>query len=121
MTLPLIIAEGLDLSTYSAVDDALDALEPIDVRAGIYKGYDAEGRLLKLSCDSGHVTIEVAERHPTHAEELRTLLLKYLVHIGQSPQSDSPSLSELVDATHSFARFKRPRSVWAVVWALFRR
>ena len=43
----IIVEEDCDVSVYTTVHDAEIAMEPIDVRNGIYTAYDSQGRLLR--------------------------------------------------------------------------
>jgi hypothetical protein len=117
MTPPIIIVEDLDVSVYTTVLDAEIAMEPIDVKNGVYTAYDSQGRLLwpivekkiykpkkwwefLLLC--GNVEVEVvtlreAESEPLHADELRRILIDYLQrmkeHLGTKCHFDNQWLS----------------------------
>jgi hypothetical protein len=90
--MPLIIAEGLDVFLFESVESAELGLESTDVRSGIYKGFDAEGRALRIELgravpnETGGgvdaVRVRLAESEPTHAAELRGLLRAFLDDVG---------------------------------------
>lgn len=72
--LPICIAEGYDIFLYKTIEKAQVDLEVIDVNDKIYKGYDAEGRLLYISARNDLVDITLAENEPNHKEDLEKLL-----------------------------------------------
>jgi hypothetical protein len=88
---PVLIFEGLDLAFYGAVAKAQVELEAIDVRDGIYTGYDSEGRLLTLETQGEDVIISAAESESRHFEELKEKMLTYLWAIGD-PAGTNPNL-----------------------------
>lgn len=49
MKLPIIvIEENTDVHFYQTIEDAQDALEPVDVEDGLYQAYDADGNKLLI-------------------------------------------------------------------------
>lgn len=83
---PPIIADNFgDLLIFNTIESAQGYLEPIDVRSNEYVVYDSEGRLLRAlaSSDSGPVTIEDAEKVPTHQTALRGALISFLSQVGE--------------------------------------
>jgi hypothetical protein len=91
-----IIAEGLDVDFYSFKERAGRYMEAIDVSDGVYKGYDAEGRLLRISPRKQASQIELAEDEPQHAQELAHLLVRFLTALGRIPtRRDLGSLLEM--------------------------
>ena len=96
---PLFVAEGLDLSLFRSIPEAERGLEGVDVADGIYRGFDAEGRTLKLEARGvrkGHFTVEIgtvhislAESRPAHAGELQQLLRDHLEAFGEHVESSA--------------------------------
>ena len=98
---PIIIAEGLDVAFYDSVPEAETAMEAIDVRDGIFVGYDAEARLLTFSIEHRHdrtffglipvefdaVVIHLAEETPNHQRELRELLSGVVGSLGHEEET----------------------------------
>jgi len=95
------------------VEEAERYTEPIDVRNREYVAYDCEGCRLELRVEEEsvtrwlglgktireHVRIVQAEDNPTHAEELKSLLLTFLQKLGSSPDLlHSASLQDLIAA-----------------------
>jgi hypothetical protein len=75
MAIKYIIAEGHDVGFFETKEEAESYYEAIDVEAGIYVGYDASGRLLRIEPKGQSARITLAEDTPGHVEELRALLL----------------------------------------------
>lgn len=80
---PIIVAEGRDVALFVSVAEAESYLEPIDAADGIYRGYDAEGRLLKVEPDGSGVRVRAAEGSPGHVGELGDLLRGFLERVGE--------------------------------------
>jgi hypothetical protein len=110
---PPIFVRGDDLYVFDAVADAEAWLEPVDVQPG-ERGYDAEGRALVVrvvgkvkkgwfGIDQGSARVEIAlaEESPTHAEELRGELVRWLTAVdGSAPAG---GLVELVERARRHA------------------
>jgi hypothetical protein len=111
-TCPLFVWESGALYVFASVNDAELDLEAIDVRGGIYRAFDATGRLLRLEVERlrerflwvfslarERVRITLAEDASTHADELAGILEPFLEHLGlQREASTKMTLSELVAA-----------------------
>jgi hypothetical protein len=82
-----IIAEGMDVNFYATKEEAESSLEAIDVVDGVYTGYDADGRLLKILPRGQASEISLAEDEPAHVEPLRKLLIECLAGRGENPES----------------------------------
>lgn len=108
--LPLIIYEGYDVFLFSSVKMAEDYLEPIDIKAHVYCGFDSEGRPLKFSvirqslgwrhcfAKVEQVVIGIDEVKPKQETELRKVLLTLLTHAKAVPKNaEELALSELVE------------------------
>ena len=109
---PILVWEPGDLGCYASKSEAESALEAIDVEAGAYIAFDAEGRQLNLSIalekrrsfgvfttEIPIVRIESAEEEPTHQSELRNILLQFLEACGADLELlSATSLSDLVQA-----------------------
>lgn len=94
---PIFIVEWPDnVDVYASSNDAALSLEPWWVEEALGAAYDAEGRLLGLEIHKYNVVITLGEQTPTHASELRTILLSYLQALGYQTgleaAADLPSL-----------------------------
>jgi hypothetical protein len=108
----VLVWESGDLHAFTSVADAESALEPPDVRNGIYSGFDATGRLLKLAVSAQRekvlgvftvsrerVVVALAEETPTHREELAGFLAAFLRAVGTAAEIVAKmSFDELVTA-----------------------
>lgn len=83
-----VIVEGNDVSLFSTKEQAEAALEAIDVRDGVYVGYDADGRLLQISPKGASSEISLTEAEPTHVDDLRDVLRRHLQYLGRAPEAD---------------------------------
>jgi hypothetical protein len=79
---PIIIDERGDTDIFETVEDAERYIEPIDAEHKVLVGYDSEGCLLRLDPAFPRVTIRAMESEPSHAAELREVLIKFLANIG---------------------------------------
>lgn len=80
-----IIAEGADVNFFSTKKAAESYYEAIDVKEGIFRGYDSDGRLLQIRPCGQASKISLAEHEPLHREELRVLLIEVLTRRGRPP------------------------------------
>lgn len=118
---PIIIAEGWDVYLYNSIADAEGYMEPIDVEDAIYKGYDAEGKLLTISTDGKKVFISAAEDGPKHARELEDFLRECLARVKEKAAAEqSPDLPSLLKACERF-NYIPPRSPREFLGDLMRR
>ncbi len=124
---PLLLWESGDLHIFDSVPEAESWLEAVDVRDGIYRGFDARGRLLMLGTSLKvskvlgllktaieRVVISSAEEVPGHREELRGILLKFLAACGDDSEAlGRMSLDELIVRARPpmGRRNKRPMSL----------
>ncbi|WP_415520345.1 MAG: hypothetical protein ACEB74_08310 [Desulfovibrio aminophilus] len=78
--------------------DAEVDLECYDVLDGAYVAFDAQGRKLRLDCaeESAPLFMSLAEEEPTHAEDLRALILLDLRVGSTAPAPEDTSLEGLV-------------------------
>jgi hypothetical protein len=91
---PIVLADGLDVTFYSAVDDVWFDVEPWFVEQD-YRLYDATGRRLQLIPDRAVRPLEDA---PTGADELAGLLRVWLPLVGVDlDEPDRRTLPELLD------------------------
>jgi|YelNatPaOPRAMG01_1025707.scaffolds.fasta_scaffold28030_4 hypothetical protein len=121
--LPIILVDGLDVIIYTSVEQIEQDVEPIDVINNVYTVYDSDGRLLYLdvevkSCENWmdllkriilgptyKVMLKPAKFEPQHEQELRKVLVEYLVHRGISKElSSETSLKELIDMVLEFQK-----------------
>ena len=91
---PIVLADGLDVTFYSDVDDVWFDVEPFFVEQD-YRLYDATGRRLQLVPDR---SVRPREDTPTGADELAGLLRVWLPLAGvQAADLDRRSLPELLE------------------------
>lgn len=91
---PIVLADGLDVTFYSDVEDVWLDVEPWYVEQD-YRLYDAGGRRLELAADC---SVRPLEETPTGADELAGLLRVWLPLIGVDGAGlDRRSLPELLD------------------------
>jgi hypothetical protein len=102
---PIIVSDPGDIAIFRSVQDAERCLETPDVKEGRLKIYDSEGRLLSLEAESepdepflglksfmrgvdiGIVRIGREESPQTHGDELRQILVEFLIAIGANQES----------------------------------
>jgi len=103
---PVFILEGHDVGIFDTVAQAEVQLEAIDVRNGIYEGFDARGRRLNISPEGQRAAIRLAEEAPTDIASLERKLRDYLVHMGETQASGSGvELRELVELSRRYVVF----------------
>jgi hypothetical protein len=91
---PLVLADGLDVTFYSAVEDVWFDVEPWFVEQD-YRLYDATGRRLRLVPDQ---SVRPLEDTPTGADELAGLLRVWLPLVGvELDDPDALTLPELLE------------------------
>jgi hypothetical protein len=96
---PIIIDETGDIDVFGSIEGTEMYLEPDDVEKERFVAYDSEGRLLRLIPTTPRITIECAEWTPSHAGDVRRLLVKFLEDIGiANDKLREKSLQELVAA-----------------------
>ncbi len=99
---PIIVTEPGDVVVFETVREAEVYLEAPDVKEGRLKAYDSEGRLLSLEqesepglklfgitliVDPGIVKIGREESFTTHKDELKHVLVEYLIATGVDQNS----------------------------------
>lgn len=97
---PLLVWESGDLHAFQSVAEAESALEPPDVKSGIYRGFDGDGRLLTLrttvrrekllgflSISRERVSVALAEESPNHRDELTGILQRFLTAAGSGAEA----------------------------------
>lgn len=125
MKAPIFIDGDGGLLIFNTVEDAVNYIEPTDVENYEYNAaYDSEGRLLNLRLEESFVSrrrrsflgglieitpstplisIESAESNPTHQEELKNLLIGFLMKTGVQEEILSKcTLEELIDKSMKF-------------------
>lgn len=121
-----IVASDGDLLAFDSPARAEGYVESIDVENGEYlHAFDSEGRLLALEVDRptvhhkflGLESVELTpvhlvekEAHPSHSNELMTMLIEMLARDGQPVQRKDISMKDLVD--RAFRIFKPAK--WVV-------
>jgi hypothetical protein len=94
---PLVLADGLDVTFYSAVEDVWFDVEPWFVEEN-YHLYDATGRRLELVADDLDYFVRPLEDVPTGADELAGLLRVWLPLVGaEVAEPDRRMLPELLE------------------------
>ncbi|MGH2682092.1 MAG: hypothetical protein ACRDIX_02540 [Actinomycetota bacterium] len=96
---PIFILEGHDLGIFDDVERAQLQLEPIDVKDGIYEGYDAQGRRLRIWTDGKGTFIELEEEQPSDVSRFESELRADLIRLGEDRAAeadcDLPCLVEI--------------------------
>lgn len=108
---PLFVAEGLDISAFRDATALELKLEAIDVEAGIYEGWDAEGRVLQFTVESRRlgllsVKVELKEPATVNSDGLRQRLAFVLAGYGKPPTLEM-SLAEVVQQFVDCAGYTR--------------
>jgi hypothetical protein len=102
LQLPIIVAEGEDISVFESVKSAESYIEAIDVDDGVYQAWDSEGRVLTLTADppykalitrAVHISVEQPEK--LEPEKLEAYLAKVLRKYVD-PKFESISLEETI-------------------------
>jgi hypothetical protein len=85
---PVVVADGLDVTVYPTLEEAVANLEGVDVARGVYRVFDSVGRRVTLGThgvrqvwfmvDIGTVHVMEIESQPTGGSDLRELLLSHL-------------------------------------------
>ncbi len=102
MKTPIFIyVENSYLDIYDTVQTAEHALEVIDVKNNLYKGFDADGCLLNIKPYEGRAQITQAELYPTHQSELIDLL-KVLISKANPEVDIKDDLSYLISILPSY-------------------
>lgn len=78
---PFVLVEGLDVSLHPSLDALTSHVEAQDVRDGVDKAFDAEGRVVRLAAESDLSTV-TAEPGESAGDRLRAILIDYLDAIG---------------------------------------
>jgi hypothetical protein len=119
---PIVIYENWDISIHVSPAQAESFLEPVDVRDGIYVGYDSEGYLLDLSTGMKNkihhflcfrweeryevVLIHDHEPKENRANELRTRLIDYLKYKYPNEEFNKMTLEDLIQNVGRFMPWK---------------
>ncbi len=102
----IVVRGGNDLSIHASIEEAESHLEAIDVTNNEFIVYDSEGRMLTLDvvrdkvpilCGIFKVKVErvrirEAEEEPTHLDELRSALIRFLAEsdsLDNSPEAEN--------------------------------
>ena len=110
----LLVIEDRDMEAFETVTDLEIYLEPVDVRCGLYKVYDADGRQLRIEIlpDSksqgilrglfslGRECVSISEdlHVPVRGDELNASIRRYLTWVGRFSEEEvlKMSLAELI-------------------------
>ncbi len=126
--LPIFVSEEFhELYMFDLESDMQHKLEAIDVSDNVYKAFDAEGRLLKLETvneegiaekptegrflfglfknvewiiNNKNIQVTLAEETPTHVDELKKLIKKFLK--SGDIETSELSLPQLIVAYRNF-------------------
>ena len=87
MDFPLIIIDGCDVSFYNNITIVTEDLEWIDVKGGIYRGYDYTGHPLSLTLDircNVQVTLDLTKPNSLNelCNHIKDCLVRY--HKGEN-------------------------------------
>ena len=96
ITLPIFVVEGKDIMVLKSITDLRRHIEIVDIENNVYTTFDARGRSLKLDVEKGKIILVPCESTPMHAEQLETILSKYLRAIGDPEARDECNLGKLV-------------------------
>jgi len=108
MRLPIVVVEGGSPRVFQSVDEARRAVEAIDVKEGVHRFFDCEGRRLRASVRPGHgllksilnvETVEFEDDSTAGAgtEELRTEIIAYLENFDTNGRNlDEQPLDALI-------------------------
>lgn len=102
MNLPYFAIEGHDVTVFKSLETASQALEPPDVRSGVYRFFAHDGTELSLEEVKGRVIIG-ARVLGTHPGDLQTALRHYLAAVPSKrrllndAQLATAPLDQLVD------------------------
>lgn len=97
-TLPIFVFDDSGMAVFPELREAETYLECYDVLDDAYAAFDAQGRKLQLDCAevTAPLSISLAEEEPTHAEDLRALILLDLRVGSTAPAPEDTSLEGLV-------------------------
>jgi hypothetical protein len=105
---PIFILEGHDVGIFDSLGQAQNQLEPVDVEAGIYQGFDAHGRRLGISTDGTAIFIEIVELEPTDFSSLENELRAHLLRLGERDAGEADcDLPCLVEISERHAELSR--------------
>jgi hypothetical protein len=96
LTTPIVLADGLDITLYSAVEDVWLDVEPGFVEKD-YRLYDATGRRLQLVADGHGYSVRARDDAPSGADELAGLLRTWLPLVGVEVPAERRRLPDLID------------------------
>jgi hypothetical protein len=115
---PIVLADGLDLTFYAAVEDVWFDVEPWQVEED-YRLYDATGRRLELVDADPDYLVRPLEDAPTGAEELAGLLRMWLPLAGaEVEEPDRRTLPELLAVAVEHAGVWEPSVAFPVARGL---
>lgn len=100
MQVPVIVYENGDICLFASKEAAARALEPIDIKHGEYRIFDANGMLITprvIKRKYGNNWIEAVELLASHGEqvpetELRSMLADFLVRANLKSKAEISSL-----------------------------
>jgi hypothetical protein len=86
MAPPLALDDNGDLLLFDSAEEASRSLEAVDVRNGVYRGFDGAGQPLLFATNSSGAVEVAADGRPCRIEELSALLAAGLARIGINPK-----------------------------------
>ena len=94
---PIIIHDNGDVEFYSSVQDAELDIEAVDVRNGVYRFFDSEGRELVAAVSARDtVAISCSADGACCPEELRDILVLFFSQVSDCKSLVSATLSDLI-------------------------
>jgi hypothetical protein len=115
---PIVLADGLDVTFYSAVEDVWFDVEPWYVEED-YRLYDATGRRLELVNEDPDYSVRSLEDVPTGADELAGLLRLWLPLVGaRVAEPERRTLPELLELAVDHAGTWEPSAAFPVARGL---
>lgn len=95
---PIIVNNRGDAAIFRSRNAAEEYMEPADVLDDQYVAYDSRGRLLYIDVEGGRVWVRGGEINPSHADDLRGILIRYLTYMKMPTEwLDNATLQELVN------------------------
>ena len=103
VSLPIIVEEPGTLLLYASLEQAENHLEAFDVENGLYKGWDADGRILDFQVKNNEVIISIYKNLPPNPERLEGVLRSHLADVEIKAETiPAGDLSSLISEAEYF-------------------